>query len=156
MTEQKTRKRGWIKNVVIIFLAVMLLLTFLSNTIMNRTLPEVAAQYVSSGSVTTRIRGSGTVTANENYEVKLTQSRKVQSVAVRVGDEVSVGDTLVYLSADAAGDLKDAENLLEDMEFAYEKALLSGAATMPERTATLQTRRRTWPRRRPRATACRR
>lgn len=129
MTEQKTRKRGWIKNVVIIFLAVMLLLTFLSNTIMNRTLPEVAAQYVSSGSVTTRIRGSGTVTANENYEVKLTQSRKVQSVAVRVGDEVSVGDTLVYLSADAAGDLKDAENLLEDMEFAYEKALLSAVGS---------------------------
>lgn len=129
MTEQKTRKRGWIKNVVIIFLAVMLLLTFLSNTIMNRTLPEVAAQYVSSGSVTTRIRGSGTVTANENYEVKLTQSRKVQSVAVRVGDTVSVGDTLVFLSADAAGELKDAEDLLEDMEFDYEKALLSAVGS---------------------------
>ncbi len=129
MTEQTTKKRGWIKNVAIIFLAVMLLLTFLSNTIMNRSLPEVAAQYVSSGSVTTRVRGTGTVTAVENYEVKITQSRKVQSVAVRVGDEVSVGDTLIYLSADSSNELKDAQKALEDLELAYEKALIGAAGS---------------------------
>ena len=129
MTEQKTKKRGWIKNVVIIFLAVMLLLTFLSNTIMNHSLPEVAAQYVSSGSITTRVRGTGTVSAVENYEVKITQSRKVQSVAVRVGDEVAVGDTLIYLSVESSDELKAAQDALDDLELAYEKALINAAGS---------------------------
>ena len=38
-------------------LAVLLVLTFFSNTIMNRTLPEVATQSVTSGSITARVRG---------------------------------------------------------------------------------------------------
>ncbi len=41
MAEEKKFKRGWVKNVAIIFLAVLLVLTFFSNTIMNRSLPEV-------------------------------------------------------------------------------------------------------------------
>lgn len=121
----KTKNRGWVKNAAIIFLTVLLLLTFLSNTIMNRSLPEVAAQYVNSGSVTTRVRGTGTVTANESYEVKLTQSRKIQSVAVRVGDQVSVGDVLVYLTGEQSDELKIAQSELESMELAYQKALLT-------------------------------
>ena len=65
------KRRGWIKNAAIIFLAIMLVLTFFSNTIMNRSLPEVATQYVSSGTISAKIRGSGTVTANSAYEVKV-------------------------------------------------------------------------------------
>lgn len=42
--EHKEINRGWVKNAAIIFLAVLLVLTFFSNTIMNRTLPEVATQ----------------------------------------------------------------------------------------------------------------
>ena len=49
MDAEKSKRRGWIKNIAIIFLAVMLVLTFFSNTIMNRSLPEVATQYVQSG-----------------------------------------------------------------------------------------------------------
>ena len=61
--EQKVKKRGWIKNAAIIFLAVMLVLTFFSNTIMNRSLPEAATQVVTSGSIVTKVRGTGTVSA---------------------------------------------------------------------------------------------
>ena len=67
MTEQKVKNRGWVKNVAIIFLAVMLVLTFFSNTIMNASLPEAAVQYVQSGAITTQIRGNGTITAKETY-----------------------------------------------------------------------------------------
>ncbi|MBO5320765.1 MAG: hypothetical protein J6B01_13340, partial [Ruminococcus sp.] len=35
------KKREIIKTLIIIFLAAMLLLTFFSNTIMNRSLPEI-------------------------------------------------------------------------------------------------------------------
>jgi hypothetical protein len=43
------KRREWVKNAAIIFLSVMLVLTFFSNTFMNYSLPEVAAQYVQSG-----------------------------------------------------------------------------------------------------------
>ena len=93
MTEQKTKKRGWVKNAIIIFLAIMLVLVFFSNTIMNRSLPEVATQYTSSGQINAMIRGSGTTTANETFEVKIDQTRTVLSTHVRVGDEVESGSS---------------------------------------------------------------
>ncbi len=37
---------------------------------MNRTLPEVATQSVTSGGITARVRGTGTVVANGSYQVK--------------------------------------------------------------------------------------
>ena len=45
MSKDSESRRAWIKNVAIIFLVVLLLLTFFSNTILNYTLPEVSAQY---------------------------------------------------------------------------------------------------------------
>ena len=50
----KPKKREVIKNIAIVFLVIMLILTFFSNTIMNRTLPEVNTQSVTSGPVTTQ------------------------------------------------------------------------------------------------------
>lgn len=125
MTEQKVKKRGWIKNAAIIFLAAMLFLTFFSNTIMNHSLPEVAAQYVQSGTISAKIRGTGTVTANESYEVKSEQSREVLSVPVKVGDKVAVGDTLLYYSDAESTQLKEAQDALDALILAYKKALIN-------------------------------
>ena len=125
MTEQKTKKRGWVKNAVIIFLAAMLFLTFFSNTIMNHSLPEVAAQYVQSGTISAKIRGTGTVTANESYEVKSEQSREVLSVPVKVGDKVAVGDTLLLYSDAESTQLKEAQAALDALVLAYKKALVN-------------------------------
>jgi len=127
MTEEKVKRRGWVKNAAIVFLSVMLVLTFFSNTIMNRSLPEVAAQYAQSGSITTRIRGTGTVAANEYYEVTLDQSREVESVAVKVGDTVEAGDVLFYLADKASDELKQAETALEDLQYQYQEAVLNAS-----------------------------
>ena len=54
--KEKKGRRDWVKNAVIIFLAVMLALTFFSNTIMNWSLPEVAAQYPQASTITTRAK----------------------------------------------------------------------------------------------------
>ena len=51
----KMKKRGWVKNAAIIFLAVMLVLTFFSNTILNWSLPEVSGQYTGRGSISSGI-----------------------------------------------------------------------------------------------------
>lgn len=125
MTEQKVKNRGWVKNVAIIFLAVMLVLTFFSNTIMNASLPEAAVQYVQSGAITTQIRGTGTITAKETYEVKTTTSRKVQSVLVARGQEVKVGDVLVILAAGEGEELKTLQTQLDDAQYSYQQKLIN-------------------------------
>ncbi len=45
MNEKSNKKKELIKNFAIIFLAVLLVLTLCSNTIMNYSLLQVAAQY---------------------------------------------------------------------------------------------------------------
>ena len=126
MDEQVVKlKRGWVKNAAIVFLSIMLVLTFFSNTILNRSLPEVAARYVESGTINAKIRGSGTVTAGESYDVVLEQTRKVESVYVHVGDFVNTGDVLFLLSNSDSEELKQAQKALDSMRLAYEKTLLS-------------------------------
>ena len=125
MTEQRVKNRGWVKNVAIIFLAVMLVLTFFSNTIMNASLPEAAVQYVQSGSITTQIRGTGTITAKEVYEVKTTTSRKVQSVLVTKEQEVKVGDVLLILAAGEGTETDELKTQLETAKYSYQQKLIN-------------------------------
>ena len=116
MKEKGNKRREWVKTAAIIFLAVMLVLTFFSNTIMNYSLPEVATQYVMSDTITARIRGTGTVESGDPYNVEIKESRKVASVAVKVGDEVQKGDVLLYLDGMESDELKAAQDALEEKE----------------------------------------
>ena len=125
MEEQVVKKRGWVKNAVIAFLSIMLVLTFFSNTIMNRSLPEVATAFVESGTINAKIRGSGTVSAGESYDVVMDQTRKVSSVLVKVGDLVETGDVLFTLSETESDELKQAQDTLEDMRLNYQKSVLN-------------------------------
>ena len=128
MTEEKTKKRGWVKNAAIIFLAIMLVLTFFSNTIMNRSLPEVAAQYTQPGTISANIRGTGTIEAVESFAVKTEQTRKVLSVPVTLGDEVAVGDTLIIYGEAGSDELKAAQDTLDSLVQNYQKALINSSA----------------------------
>ena len=127
MTEQKTKRRGWVKNAIIIFLAVMLVLVFFSNTIMNHSLPEVATQYTSSGQINAMIRGSGTAQANETYEVKIDQTRTVLSTHVRVGDSVESGQLLFKLQDAESDELGTMREELENKEYNYRMAMLDAS-----------------------------
>lgn len=125
MEEQVVKKRAWVKNAVIVFLSAMLVLTFFSNTIMNRSLPEVATAYVESGTINAKIRGSGTVTAGESYEVVLDQTRKIASVLVQTGDQVQAGDVLFTLDEAESKELKDAQDTLDSLRVEYQRMLLN-------------------------------
>ena len=136
MNEKGSKRREWIKTAAIIFLAVMLVLTFFSNTIMNYSLPEVATRYVMSDSITARIRGTGMIESGDPYHIEVNESRKVASVAVRVGDMVQKGDVLLYLEdvesqelKDAQDKLKAAQDALQTARDAYSAALLSDDIT---------------------------
>jgi len=125
MKEEIVKKRKWVVPAAFAFMGVLLVLTFFSNTIMNRSLPEVAAQYTQSGTITARIRGSGTVTANESFEVKNgSQARRVSERPVTKGDEVKIGDVLVRFDVDISADLETAKNDLKENELKLEKMLL--------------------------------
>ena len=124
MAEEKVKKREWVKNAAIIFLSIMLVLTFFSNTFLLRSLPEVSTQSVSSGTINTKIRGSGTVAANQTYDVTIDQSRKVDSILVKVGQQVNAGDVLFTLQEGDSKDLEEAKEALADAELAYQIKLL--------------------------------
>lgn len=123
--KEKSKKRELIKTIAIIFLAVLLVLTFFSQTIMNRSLPEVATQLVTSGTINAKIRGSGTVSANESYEVTLDQTREIRSVCVKVGDKVEQGDLLFVLGDVESQELKEAQESLSKQQIEYQKQILS-------------------------------
>ena len=125
--DTNVKRREWVKTVAIIFLAVLLVLTFFSNTIMNASLPEVATQQVTQGTINAKIRASGTITANETYNVKLTQTRKIESVKCKVGQEVNAGDVLFVLEAQESDELKQAKTDLETLELNYQKSLIEAS-----------------------------
>ncbi len=129
--EHGKKRREWVKNAIIIFLIIMLLLTFFSNTIMNYSLPEVSAKYVGSGTLSEQIRGSGTVEASSIYEMKIDETRTIASVEVKEGDEVKKGDTLYVLEDKDSKELDDAKKALDterqtldDLKLDYDKAML--------------------------------
>ena len=135
--EHKEINSGWVKNAAIIFLAVLLVLTFFSNTIMNRTLPEVATQSVTSGSITARVRGTGNVVANGSYQVKADQTREIRAVAVKTGQEVNQGDVLFILGQGDSDELEAATDALRDLEISYRKS----AINMPTFDYTVEERK---------------
>lgn len=122
--KEKSKKRELIKTIAIIFLVILLILTFFSQTIMNYSLPEVSTQLVSSGTINPKIRGNGTLTANESYEVILKQTREVRSVCVKVGDKVEQGDLLFVLGDVESEELKTAQDNLDKLRIDYQKRVL--------------------------------
>ena len=136
--DTNVKRREWVKTAAIIFLAVLLVLTFFSNTIMNASLPEVATQQVTQGTINAKIRASGTITANETYNVKLAQSRKIESVKCKVGDTVAAGDVLFVLEAQESDELKQAKADLESKELEYQKSLITASNTTAQEDRDVQ------------------
>lgn len=99
--EQKPNKKTILKNILIIFVIVMIILTFFSNTIMNASLPEVSAAYVKNGTITERVRGSGVAQSNSSYKVTVEDAREISEVKIKAGDNVKEGDVLFTLKPKA-------------------------------------------------------
>lgn len=127
LQKKEKGRREWVKNAALVFLAVMLVLTFFSKTIMNASLTEVSGQYIRSGTITTGVTGSGVVTANAAYHVQLDEQRTVSEVLVSAGDEVAAGDVLFRLEEIENTALSEAEQTLADMQYDYSVKLLENA-----------------------------
>ena len=117
-------RKDKVKNIAIIFLSVMLVLTFFSNSILNHSLPEVATQYVRYDTITEKVRGSGTVTADDPYKVVIKDSRTIESVAVKAGDTVTKDQVLFYLEDSDSEELKKKEEEVKAKEDELSKQVL--------------------------------
>lgn len=138
MNDSVTKRRIWIRNALIIFLAVLLLLTFFSNTILNRSLPEVSVEYPSWGTISQKVTATGTVRANQTYDVVMEQTRTVASVNVYVGQRIEKGTVLFTLTDGSSKELEDARRVLSDLELSrIEKLRNDPSKTAGEKAAAI-------------------
>ena len=126
------KRKDIIKNFLIVFLIILLILTFFSNTIMNRSLPEIATESSISGSLTEKLNASGIIESNQSYEVKAKSNSTIDAIKVKTGQEIKKGDVLFTINNEENTELKEAETLLKSMELEYQKMLL----TIPKDYAT--------------------
>ena len=129
----KKLNRGWVKNAAIIFLAVMLFLAFFSNTVLNRSLPEVEVRQPESGAITNALRGSANVESLGSYSVEVESEQLILAVYVREGDEVTQGEALFRLEEGENALLKE----LNETRLLYESMLLD--MTEPDHAALNET-----------------
>ncbi|MBO4457496.1 MAG: HlyD family efflux transporter periplasmic adaptor subunit [Butyrivibrio sp.] len=129
VVEEKSKKRDRkdvIKNVAIVFLSVMLLLTFFSNTIMNYSLPQVATVQVERGKISKQIRGTGDISAEDPYNVTLKETRKISGVSVKEGAHVEKDDVIFLLEDTESPELSEAKDKLDTLQLTFDQKLFSG------------------------------
>ncbi|MDO4417127.1 MAG: hypothetical protein Q4C02_02475, partial [Eubacteriales bacterium] len=125
--QRSQRRKDIIKNITIVFLLILLALTFFSRTIMNYTLPEVSTHIVAQGEVSPRIRGQGTAEVDDPYTVTVTQARTIRSVAVHVDQEIKRGDVIYYLEDNEPEELTNARQELADQQANFTKRIFDGS-----------------------------
>ena len=118
------KRRELIKTLIIIFLAAMLVLTFFSNTIMNKSLPEISTETVASGKLTERIEKRGVVEANQSYNVTVDGNRVIEKIHIKTGQEVNKDDVLFTVNTVDSEKLETEEATLDTLKLEYETALL--------------------------------
>lgn len=115
--------RKIMRKILIIFLCVMIFLTFFSKTINNFTLPKVKSEYASAGSLFKDVIGEGTVVAKEVQHEYTQLNTVVKSVNVGVGDKVIKGQVLMTLEKqETERQLKETSILVEKQKLALQKA----------------------------------
>lgn len=125
MKEFLKKNRTWVIKLAAVFFVILLLLTFFSNTIMNYSLPQVATQTIQSGTITSKVRGSGTVTTANPYNVTVSLERKIKIVNVKEGDSVEQGALLVMFEDTDSSDLTQAKKTLEQAKTDYQKYIVA-------------------------------
>ena len=116
MAKGNTRRAKVVKA-MIAFVAVLALLTFFSNTIMNLTIPKVMGTYASRGNLSYSNSARGTVTVDNQAEIKGIDGRVVDEVLVTGYDVVKKGDVILTLKTEEESEeLKNKKDTLKQLE----------------------------------------
>ena len=124
-TSSPARRRELIKTLIIVFLVIMLILTFFSNTIMNKSLAEVSTEAANAGKLVERISRTGVVESNQSYDVTVDSSKTIKKIHIKVGQEIKAGDVLFTVDTVSSKELESEEETLESAKLEYQKALLT-------------------------------
>jgi len=111
-------KQKRIRKAIIVFFLFMLIMTFLSKTLSNLSLPRVNAVKPSAGYLVREIRGDGVIEPVEAYEIYPDKNVKVKEILVKSGSYVSKGEKI------AETDITEAEELYAKSMLRYENAKL--------------------------------
>ena len=116
----KKLNRKWVKYAALIFVLIMGFLLFLSNTIMNFSLPEVVTQQPTVATIANVLRTTAMAEARGSIDIEVDTAREVFAVYVRDGDSVLEGDALFSLEA-GGGELQAQ---LDELRLQYQRMLL--------------------------------
>ena len=120
--QKKKKSRKWIVKALIIFLVVMGILTFFSNTIMNMTLTQVSTMQIYGSTLSNIVRASGTVKAKVTHEIKAPGDVTIENVEQYLYSNVEEGDVLATLKTpenqeDLEAKKKELEELLKSLSY---------------------------------------
>ena len=90
-------RRARVIKAMIAFVAILAVLTFFSNTIMNMTIPKVLGSYASRGNLSYSNSSRGKVVIDNMTEIKGLDGRVVDEIKVTGLDIVKKGDTILTL-----------------------------------------------------------
>jgi HlyD family secretion protein len=111
------KRKKIIRNAGLIFVAVVILLTFFSKTINNFLLPEVECVTYAPGNLSKDITSEGEVTALDIETLYSTGNLKITDVMVKEGASVNKGDVLAVVNTeDVLFEIKSMELDLLKME----------------------------------------
>ena len=135
-TTNNVQRNKTIGRLSLMFISLMIILTFFSNTISNLTLPRVQAARPANGALIKEIFGEGTVEAKQVWEEYVETNLRVTEVFVGLGDSVSQGQPILSLDVKSLQDsyldeqahlellelsLDGTEDVLEQKQRDYEK-----------------------------------
>lgn len=113
-----------------VFILMMLLLTFFSNTINNYTLTRVTLDSPTRGALIKEISGKGRIEAKSVFEQYIDTNLKVLEVYVQAGDAVMEGDPIIALDIDnLKATLQDENARYRQQQLALDK-LKDGSALL--------------------------
>ena len=116
-----SKRRAKVIKAMIAFIVILALLTFFSNTIMNLTIPKVMGSYASRGNLSYSNNARGTITVDNQTEVKGLEGRTVEKVLVGNYDLVKKGDQLFTLKPiEESSDLQSKKDSLVELQRAAE------------------------------------
>ena len=116
-------RRARVIKAMIAFVAILAVLTFFSNTIMNMTIPKVLGSYASRGNLSYSNSAKGKVVVDNMTEIKGLEGRVVDEIKVTSYDVVKKGDTILTLKPiedDETLELKKEQLKTAEREKAYE------------------------------------
>jgi HlyD family secretion protein len=111
-----------VRKIAIIFVIIVILLTFFSNTIRNFSLPRVQADTVSAGALLKEISGQGTIQAKDSFQYYVPSNMKVLDLYVQAGDKVAKGQKIAQLDVtELEESLKDETSRLNEQKAGIDK-----------------------------------